>query len=64
VSDVPVADLALRNAKVVTFTDELAPLTAAARRTADLDGRVVLPGLNDSHIRAMRAGLDWARTLH
>jgi predicted amidohydrolase YtcJ len=86
VSDVPVADLVLRNAKVTTFSasqpraesiaikdgrvlavgadDELAPLTAAARHTADLGGRVVLPGLNDSHIHAMRAGLDWERTLH
>jgi predicted amidohydrolase YtcJ len=86
VSDVPEADLVLRNAKVATFTasqpqaqsvaikggrvlavgtdDELTPLAAAARHTADLDGRVVLPGLNDSHIHAMRAGLDWERTLH
>ena len=85
-SDVPVADLVLRNAKVVTFAAsrpraesiavkdgrvlavgsdaELGPLTAAARHTADLGGRVVLPGLNDSHIHAMRAGLDWERTLH
>ena len=85
-SDVLVADLVLRNAKVATFTanhphaqsvaikdgrvlavgtdDELTPLAAAARHTADLDGRVVLPGLNDSHIHAMRAGLDWERTLH
>ena len=85
-SDIPVADLVLRNAKIVTFSasrpraesiavkdgrvlavgadDELAPLAAAARHTADLGGRVVLPGLNDSHIHAMRAGLDWERTLH
>jgi predicted amidohydrolase YtcJ len=45
-------------------TAELAPLTAAARHTGDLGGRVVLPGLNDSHTHAMRAGLDWERTLH
>jgi predicted amidohydrolase YtcJ len=86
VSDVPVADLVLRNAKIATFTasqpraesiavkdgrvlavgtdDELAPLAAAARHAADLGGRLVLPGLNDSHIHAMRAGLDWERTLH
>ena len=44
--------------------DELAPLAAVARHTVDLGGRVVLPGLNDSHIHAMRAGLDWERTLH
>ena len=24
----------------------------------------MLPGLNDSHIHAMRAGLNWDRTLH
>jgi predicted amidohydrolase YtcJ len=86
VSDVPVADLVLRNAKVVTFAEgtpraesvavkdgrvlavgsdeQMAPLAAAARHTADLGGRVVLPGLNDSHIHAIRAGLDWERTLH
>jgi predicted amidohydrolase YtcJ len=90
VTDIPVADLVLRNAKVVTFAagepgggpdaesvavkdgrviavgtdNELAPLAAAARHTADLGRRVVLPGLNDTHIHAMRAGLDWERTLH
>jgi predicted amidohydrolase YtcJ len=90
VGEVPVPDLVLRNARVVTFAsgqpdaqsvaqsvavkdgrvlavgtdDELAPLAAAAGRTADLGGRVVLPGLNDSHIHAMRGGLDWERTLH
>jgi predicted amidohydrolase YtcJ len=89
VSDVPVADLVLRNANITTFAGssslsptaqsvaikdgrvlavgsdaELAPLAAAARHTADLGGRAVIPGLNDSHIHAMRAGLDWERTLH
>jgi Amidohydrolase family len=43
---------------------DLAPLADAARQTVDLGGRVVLPGPNDSHIHAMRAGLDWERTLH
>jgi predicted amidohydrolase YtcJ len=43
---------------------ELAPLAATARHTADLGGRRVIPGLNDSHIHAMRAGLTWNRTLH
>jgi predicted amidohydrolase YtcJ len=84
--DLPVPDLVLRNARVVTFDeaapraesvavkdgrvlavgsdDELTPLAAVARHTADLGGRTVLPGLNDSHIHAMRAGLDWERTLH
>jgi hypothetical protein len=43
---------------------ELAPLAAVARHAVDLGGRRVLPGLNDSHIHAMRAGLSWSRTLH
>jgi hypothetical protein len=34
-----------------------------AESVAVKDGQV-LPGLNDSHIQAMRAGLDWERTLH
>jgi hypothetical protein len=89
VPDIPVADLVLHNARIVTFAGspaadpaaesvavkdgrvlavgsdaELAPLTAVARHTADLAGRRVIPGLNDSHIHAMRAGLNWSRTLH
>jgi len=88
-SEVPVADLVLYNAKITTFAEpshrspgaqsiavkdgrvlavgsdaELAPLAAAARHTADLGGRRVIPGLNDSHVHAMRAGLTWSRTLH
>jgi predicted amidohydrolase YtcJ len=88
-SEVPVADLVLHNAKITTFAEpsprspdaqsvavkdgrvlavgsdaELAPLAAAARHTADLGGRRVIPGLNDSHIHALRAGLTWSRTLH
>jgi predicted amidohydrolase YtcJ len=89
VSDLPVADLVLHNAKITTFAEpasrspgaqsiavkngrvlavgsdaELEPLAAAARHTADLGGRRVIPGLNDTHIHAMRGGLTWSRTLH
>ncbi|HLS73925.1 MAG TPA: amidohydrolase [Actinomycetaceae bacterium] len=44
--------------------DELAPYTELAARVIDLDGRRVLPGLNDSHIHAMRAGVSWSVTAH
>jgi predicted amidohydrolase YtcJ len=44
--------------------DELAPLVENASRVIDLEGRRVLPGLQDSHIHAVRAGLTWERELH
>jgi len=37
---------------------------ALAARVIDLEGRRVLPGLNDSHIHAMRAGVSWNRVVH
>lgn len=44
--------------------EELAALRALAARVIDLDGRRVLPGLNDSHIHAVRAGVSWTTTMH
>ncbi|MFC7789077.1 amidohydrolase [Microbacterium sp. MAHUQ-60] len=43
---------------------ELQPLADQAARVIELDGRRVLPGLNDSHIHAVRAGASWTRTMH
>jgi len=43
---------------------ELEPLRALAARTVDLAGRRAIPGLNDSHIHAVRAGVSWTRTMH
>src|SRR6478752_2998259 len=43
---------------------DLLPLRSLAARTVDLGGRRVLPGLNDSHIHAVRAGVAWTRTMH
>jgi len=43
---------------------ELAPHAALAARVVDLGGRRVLPGLNDSHIHAVRGGVSWTRTVH
>lgn len=43
---------------------ELAPYADLAERVVDLDGRRVIPGLNDAHIHAVRAGVSWTRTVH
>lgn len=43
---------------------ELADLEPLARRVVDLGGRRVLPGLIDSHIHAVRAGVSWSVSLH
>ncbi|MGK3951051.1 amidohydrolase [Microbacterium sp. I2] len=44
--------------------DDLAPLRPLSARTIDLGGRRVLPGLNDSHVHAVRGGVSWTRTMH
>lgn len=58
--------IAIAAGRVVAIgTDEqLAPLTALAERVVDLAGRRVLPGLNDSHIHAVRAANSWNQTMH
>lgn len=43
---------------------QLAGLAPLARRVIDLGGRRVLPGLIDSHIHAVRAGVSWSVSLH
>lgn len=43
---------------------DIAPYAELADRVVELDGRRVLPGLNDSHIHAVRAGVSWTQTMH
>jgi predicted amidohydrolase YtcJ len=43
---------------------ELAHHAELAARVVELGGRRVIPGLNDSHIHAVRAGVSWTRTVH
>lgn len=43
---------------------QLAHLEPLARKVVDLRGRRVLPGLIDSHIHAVRAGVSWSVSLH
>ncbi len=50
---------------VAVGTDQqLAPYAELAAEVIDLDGRRVIPGLNDSHIHAVRGGNSWSRSLH
>lgn len=43
---------------------ELAELARGGGRHVDLGGRRVLPGLQDSHLHAVRAGLTWNTEVH
>ncbi|MER7796256.1 amidohydrolase [Microbacterium sp. NPDC096154] len=58
--------IALAGGRIVAVgTDaDVAPYAALAARVIDLEGRRVLPGLNDSHIHAVRAAPAWGRSLH
>ncbi len=58
--------LAIAHGRIVAVgTDaDLAPLVPLAARVVDLAGRRVLPGLNDSHIHAVRAAPAWGRSMH
>jgi predicted amidohydrolase YtcJ len=58
--------IAIAGGRVVAIgTDaELAGHAELAERVIELDGRRVIPGLNDSHIHAVRGGVSWTRTVH
>jgi predicted amidohydrolase YtcJ len=58
--------LAVRDGKIVAVgsNDEVRTLAGAAARIVDLGGRTVIPGLIDSHIHAIRAGLTWQTEVH
>lgn len=53
--------LAVRHGRVLAVgrDDEVAALADAATPIVDVGGRRVVPGLIDSHIHAVRTGLDW-----
>ena len=65
--DADVAEaLAVRDGRIAAIgrSIEIRPLASPATRVVDLGGRTVIPGLIDSHIHAIRAGLTWRTEVH
>ncbi len=62
----PAQALAVRDGKITAIgaTRELRALAGPATRVIDLGGRTVIPGLIDSHIHAIRAGLSYTTEVH
>src|SRR5262245_27929683 len=62
----PAEALAVTGDTIVAIgsTAEIRALAGSATRSIDLGGRTVIPGLIDSHIHAIRAGLTWQTEVH
>lgn len=58
--------LAVRNGRIAAIGDSssIRALANASTRVIDLGGRTVIPGLIDSHIHAIRAGLSYNTEVH
>lgn len=57
----PAQALAVRGSTIAAIgsSDEIRALAGQQTRVIDLGGRIAIPGLIDSHIHAIRAGLTW-----
>ena len=64
--DAPAEALAVRDGRIAAIgrSADIRALAGPATRTIDLDGRTVIPGLIDSHIHAIRAGLTYTTEVH
>ena len=62
----PQQALAVRDGKIAAIGDvaRIRALAGPATRVIDLGGRTVIPGLIDSHIHAIRAGLSYTTEVH
>ena len=62
----PAEALAVRDGRIsaIGSTADIRALAGPQTRSIDLGGRTVIPGLIDSHIHAIRAGLTWQTEVH
>ena len=62
----PAQALAVRDGRIAALgrTNEIRALAGPGTRVIDLAGRTVIPGLIDSHIHAIRAGLTFQTEVH
>src|SRR5262245_50907316 len=62
----PAEALAVRGDKIAAIgsSADMRAQAGATTRVIDLGGRTVIPGLIDSHIHAIRAGLTWRTEVH
>ena len=62
----PAEALAVRDGRIAAVgrSSDIRALAAASTRVVDLAGRTVIPGLIDSHIHAIRAGLSFTTEVH
>ena len=62
----PAEALAVRDGRIAAVgrTAEIRALAGSSTRVVDLEGRTVIPGLIDSHIHAIRAGLTFTTEVH
>jgi predicted amidohydrolase YtcJ len=65
-SELPAEALAVRADRIVALgrSADMRTVTGPGTRVIDLAGRTVIPGLIDSHIHAIRAGLTWQTEVH
>jgi predicted amidohydrolase YtcJ len=62
----PAQALAVRNGRIAAIgdSDKIRALAGPATRVINLGGRTLIPGLIDSHIHAIRAGLTYQTEVH